>query len=256
MLLILSIVSFDLAIAGVMITLHCSVLQIFLSVTLITVAIIILLLIERWFNRSNNVWIKAISYFFNPAREAFTIDIRKVNYIYSETNSITYNVDLQCKSAKKDFHSITQGYAWNGDNIQAKVTRHDGKEITSFNRMQDMTTFEYETGSIYKKNESFNVQYEISNLQDTLRRATYIKSKTRYKTKILEMSIEPATNMKLTDVKLIVLDSNGKRVPFKVNGKYAEEELVELDNTRRVYTKIIHYPRRGYTYMLDWKIDE
>lgn len=250
MLAILALLSFVLAVASITVTAGGNTIQIILSAVLSFGLAVLFCCLERFFKKSSTEWIRPICYYFSRSKNIYKIESRKVTLHYINSDEIKYSVDLQCVSTQKELLSITQGFRWNGDDIQPKVIIGDSVEITSFNRTQDLNTFEYKIETIFNKNTPFSIKYDITNLKDTFHRATYIKSKIRYKTKFLELCILPAENMKITDVKLIVVDDNSSML----NKNKINEELISYDPKIGGYSKIIRYPKRGYTYVLDWKV--
>ena len=248
---IITIITFVLAVIGVTVSLTQTPWIIAVSAVIGFIAISLLLLFEYLAETKDNKFFRGICYYFTPTQDKYKVINQVVTYKYLRENEIEFTEFQNCLCLKDGFEIIKKAIYWYGDNTDYVVTANDTSTATTttFTKRQNCKYFDYRLINGCLKHKRFDVNYTISKLKDTENNATFNRFIVRHKVKRLKLRVILPNNMQIN------------KVNFVVQNKISAENLLNplemrpYDEQFNVYEKEIEFPRRHWTYSIEWAIE-
>jgi len=246
---IITIITFVLAVIGITVSLTQTPWIIVVSALVGLIFISSLLFFGYLAETKDNRFFRSLCYYFNPTYDKYKVTSQIVTYKYLEENKIEYSEAQECISLKNCFDVMDKAIYWYGDNNDYFVSADDQNIATTtpFKKRQNTKYFSYRLINGCTKRKSFKVNYTIHNLTDTEHNATFNKVVMRHKVKYLKLKVVLPNTMEIHNVNFVIqnrVSAEDSMIPL---------EYKEYNDKFLVYEKDIEFPRRHWTYSIEWE---
>lgn len=207
--------------------------------------------IETKIRNYGNDLINQIIYMLSPNEKDYNIISKHFTYECLPNNEYKFTKHYVIKPKCNNLDRINDRFSWSAPSQGAKIDACEKTHEVNSVWQQDMWTYY----SIYfnklcEKNKPYNVGGVVSNLIDTNQVAyPYISSVNNKKTKSVSLVVKIPKDIKPVNAQLKVYSPKKNDVEVKT------EEL-QYDDTIQGFSKTIFYPRKGWKYVISWKLEK
>ncbi len=217
------------------------------------VAIICILLaflgfkIENYIKTNGNQLLNRFVYLFTKGDKKYNIKNKQSTYTYNGNNSYTFKKNYEIIPTIKDLDRVNDRFAWSAPSAGCNINPTESKHcINTIWQQESWTCYSIYFNEECKKGKPYPVGSEISNLIDTTQCAVPFLSNTiDRKTECLTLQVIFPKDCHPTKAKFEIFSSNSSLNSTK------EEELA-YDGDIGGFKRIIHYPRKGWRYVISW----
>lgn len=204
--------------------------------------------LENFIKTSGNEVLNKIIYIFSKNDKDYNILQKTAIYTYLGNDQYEFKKEYQISPQRKDLDRINDRFKWSGDDNGCKITplRPD-HSINNTWQQENWRCY-----SIY-----FNQNCQLKHPYIVGSKITNLIDKSKSAVPFLSNSIGKKTKC-LTLVVVFPQKHHPKRAKFEVFSSYSElnpnfKEELTYDEDINGFKKTIHYPRKGWKYVISWK---
>lgn len=223
----------------------------FAFATIVAIASILIVLIgfkiENYIKTNGNDIINKIVYLFTISDKGYNIKSKQSTYTYNGNDSYTFKKVYEIIPTTKDLDRINDRFAWSAPSAGCYIDpTKSNHSINTIWQQESWTCYSIYFNEVSKKGVPYSVGSEISNLVDTTKCVVPFLSNTiDRKTECLTLEVIFPKDSHPNKAKYEVFSSN-----CSLNSN--QEEELEYDSDIGGFKRIIHYPRKGWRYVISW----
>lgn len=204
---------------------------------------------ENFIRTSGGQFLNRVIYHFTRNEKNFNILSKRFTYIYLPNNEYRVEKCIEISPMSNSLENIVESFSWSAPSAGVKIEPYNKQnEINKVWQQEKWTCCSVYFNENCKKKVPYTTGIVLSNLVDTGGYAVpYIGSNVTKKTKQLTLVIKIPKSMNPHDAQLKVYSA--KNISEEI-----ETEDLEYNETVMGYTKTIDYPRKGWRYVISWRI--
>ena len=204
--------------------------------------------IENFIKTSGSDFINKLVYCVTRSDKKYNIYHKRSTYTYLGNNTYTFTKKYEIIPTASDLDRINDRFAWSAPSAGCKISpTEDNHKINTIWQKESWTCFSIYFNEAIKKRKKYTVGSEISNLIDTTSCAVpFLSNKIDRKTWCLTLEVIFPPNLHPDKAKFEIFSPNSE-----LDSNYEEE--IAYDSVIGGFKRIIHYPRKGWRYVISWK---
>ncbi len=224
--------------------LYCSLFVAFLSILITFLGF----KIENYVKTSGNEILNKLVYFVTRSDKKYNIHHKCSTYTYLGNDLYTFRKRYEIVPTTKDLDRISDRFAWSAPSAGCKIKPTEANhKINTIWQKESWTCYSIYFNEVCKKRKKYSVGSEISNLVDTTSCAVpFLSNKIDRKTCCLTLEVIFPQNSHPNKAKFEIFSSNSE-----LDSNYEEE--IAYDSDIGGFKRIVHYPRKGWRYVISWK---
>lgn len=205
--------------------------------------------IESEIKAHGNDFVNKLMYYISRDEYRYNIENERCTYSYLGNGEYECEKRISIKLNANDVDYIEERYSWTSDSKSANLlTVNSNDNISHIHKDGLWTCYTIDLGGIRNRNEVYQTGSKITNLIDPNGEAlpfysTYVTKKT----KVLIITVKfPKDQLPSNDVYFHSKPTDDSKAIS------TKPEILEYDATRGGYSKTVHFPRKGWQYVISW----
>lgn len=211
----------------------------------------LLMWIEKKIVESQGQFINQCFYYLGKNEEPYKIEYVETCYKYLEKNKMEYSKKVELKPSVNNLSRYEEKFCWSSYSSDIDILPlYEGQKIINMASRNLWNILEIDLGDRYKKRDRVKTGMRIIGLNDKLGVARpFLSNKTEKKIKERMMIVEIPKGLKPINAKFEIC-------PSGETGKVLRSEPLQYDNKIQGFSKLIRFPRKGWSYSIVWEWGE
>lgn len=203
--------------------------------------------LEHYIRTNGNDILNKFMYFMTKNENNYNIVNKHSIYTCLDNNSYTFVKKLEIEPRIGDLDRINERFSWSAPSAGCIINPTESTHrINTIWQQESWTCFSIYFNKVCEKRKTYCVGSEITNLIDKTNSAVPFLSNTiDRKTKCITLEVVFPKDSHPDKAKFEIFSSN-----CGINSNYEEE--ISYDRDIGGFKKVVHYPRKGWRYVISW----